>query len=200
MGTRYKLDMTTMFTYHDALRRDLAHVGRMTARCEGWELFTRFLHVHHTAEDEALWPVARQALADRPDDLALLDAMEAEHAGLAPLLDTIDAALDRGGSAPDARADLAVRLREHLTHEEDAALPVIDRTLDEEQWLQFGEASAQAVGPDMPTFLPWLLDGADGERIEAILDHLPEPAQQAYRNDWQPTWASHRRWGTTPTG
>jgi iron-sulfur cluster repair protein YtfE (RIC family) len=196
MTTSYKLDMTTMFAYHDALRRDLEHVARMTARSEGWDLFKRFLHVHHVAEDEALWPVMRQALIGHTDDVALLDAMEAEHAGLGPLLETIDEALDRGDSAPQARADLAARLREHLSHEEDAALPVIDRTLDEEQWMQFGEASAQKVGPDMPTFLPWLLDGADDESAKAMLDHLPEPAQQTYRNDWQPAYAAMNWWAT----
>lgn len=196
MTSNDKLDMTTMFAYHDALRRDLKPVTRMTGRSEGWDVFRRFLHVHHVAEDEALWPVMRQALIGCTDDLALLDEMEAEHGGLGPLLDAIDDALARGESAPRARADLATRLQEHLTHEEQAALPVIDRTLDQEQWMQFGEASAQKVGSDMPTFLPWLLAGADGERTKAILGHLPEPAQQTYRNEWQPAYAAKDWWAT----
>ena len=196
MTSNDKLDMTTMFAYHDALRRDLKPVTQMTGRSEGWDVFRRFLHVHHVAEDEALWPVMRQALIGCTDDLALLDEMEAEHGGLGPLLDAIDDALARGESAPRARADLATRLQEHLTHEEQAALPVIDRTLDQEQWMQFGEASAQKVGSDMPTFLPWLLAGADGERTKAILGHLPEPAQQTYRHEWQPTYAAKDWWAT----
>jgi Hemerythrin HHE cation binding domain len=192
----YKLEMTTMFAYHDALRRDMEPVARMTARSAGWEMFKKFLHVHHVAEDEALWPVVRQALIDRADDVGLLDEMEAEHAALGPLLDDIDDALDRGNPAPRATADLIARLREHLGHEEEAALPVVDRTLDEERWMQFGEASAAKIGPDMPTFLPWLLDGADGERIQAILGHLPEPAQQDYRNEWRPAYAAKDWWAT----
>ena len=196
MTSDYTLDMTTMFAYHDALRRDVETVARMTARSEGWDLFKKFLHAHHVAEDEALWPVARQALIDRTDDVGLLDEMEAEHAGLGPLVEDIDDALDRGEPAPQATADLSARLREHLKHEEEAALPLIDRTLDEEQWMQFGEASAEKIGPDMPTFLPWLLDGADGERSTAILGHLPEPAQQDYRNEWQPAYAAKDWWAT----
>jgi hypothetical protein len=196
MTTTYKLDMTTMFAYHDALRRDLERIAWMTARSAGWDLFKRFLHVHHVAEDEALWPVVRQALIGHTDDVALLDEMEAEHAALEPLLDAIDEALDRGDSAAGARVDLAARLREHLTHEEDAALPVIDRTLDEEQWMRFGEASARKVGPDMPTFLPWLLDGADDDSAKAMLNHLPQQAQQAFLNDWQPTYEAKNWWGT----
>ena len=90
--------------------------------------------------------------------------MEAEHAALGPLLDAIDDALDRGESAPGARADLAARLEQHLAHEEEAGLPLIDRTLGTEQWIEFGEVAAARIGPDMPHFLPWLLDGADAER------------------------------------
>jgi len=196
MTAGYKLDMTTMFAYHDALRRDLEPVALMAGQPEGWDLFKKFLHVHHVAEDEALWPVVRRALISRSDDVALLDEMEAEHAGLGPLLDAIDDALDRGELAPRARSDLADRLQDHLTHEEEAALPLIDRTLDEEQWMQFGEASAEKVGPDMPTFLPWLLDGADRERTDALLRHLPEPARQAYRTAWQPAYAAKDWWAT----
>jgi hypothetical protein len=196
MTTNYKLDMTMMYAYHDALRRDLGSVAQMWARSEGWDLFERFLRVHHDAEDDALWPVLREELVGQSDDVTLLDEMEAEHAALGPILEAIDDALGRGESAPSARADLAARLREHLTHEEEAALPVIDRTLTEEQWIQFGEASVARIGADMPTLLPWVLDGADAERTKAVLDVLPEPVQQTYRNEWQPAYATKNWWGT----
>jgi iron-sulfur cluster repair protein YtfE (RIC family) len=196
MIDRFTLDMTMMYAVHDAFRRDLAHVAQMTARSEGWEVFERFLRAHHEAEDEALWPVLRKALVDRTDDLALLDDMEAEHAALEPLLAALDDALVRGKSGPTARAELAARLQEHLTHEEEAALPVIDRTLDTAQWMQFGDSAAARIGRHMPTFLPWLLDGADGERAEAILGVLPEPAQQDYRNEWVPAYAARSWWAT----
>jgi hypothetical protein len=48
----------------------------------------------------------------------------------------------------------------------------------------------------MPTFLPWLLAGADGERTKAILAHLPEPAQRTYRHEWQPIYAAKDWWAT----
>jgi hypothetical protein len=194
MTTDFELDMTMMYAVHDALRRDLQPVAQMTARSEGWDFFERLLQAHHLAEDDALWPVLRETLTGRNEDLALLDEMEAEHDALGPLLETIDDALDRGDSAPVARADLAARLREHLGHEEEAALPVIDRTLNEEQWMQFGEAAAARIGADMPHFLPWLLDGGDAERAREILGSLPEPVQQTYRNEWQPAYAAKRWW------
>jgi iron-sulfur cluster repair protein YtfE (RIC family) len=94
----FTLDMTYMYVFHDALRRDLERIARFTARgsddpsrmlrsAAGWEMFKKYLRIHHQAEDDAVWPVMYQVLADRPDDLALLDAMEAEHGAIDPLLD-----------------------------------------------------------------------------------------------------------------
>jgi Hemerythrin HHE cation binding domain len=196
MTANFKLDMTMMYAFHAALRRDLVAVMQMTARSDGWEMFQRFLRAHHDAEDDALWPVVREALIGQTEDLSLLDDMEAEHAALGPLLETIDDALDEGTSAPAARADLVARLGEHLTHEEEDALPVIDRMLDEEQWVQFGEASATRIGPDMPTLLPWVLDGADAECAKTVLGSLPDPAQQEYRSEWRPAYAAKDWWAT----
>src|SRR5687768_16694801 len=129
MRTDYKLDMTMMYAFHDALRRDLQPIGRMEARSDGWDLFESLLHMHHTVEDDSLWPVVRAAVEGRPDDLRLLDKMAAEHAAIPPLLEVITTALERGGSAPEARAELATKLADHLTHEENATLPLIDATL-----------------------------------------------------------------------
>ena len=62
--------------------------------------------------------------------------------------------------------------------------------------MQFGEASAKMIGPDMPNFLPWVLDGADAQRSTAILAVLPEPVQQMYRDQWQPAYAAKDWWAT----
>jgi iron-sulfur cluster repair protein YtfE (RIC family) len=112
----FKLDMTFMYVFHDALRRDLERIARFTARgsddpgrvlrtAAGWEMFKKYLRIHHQAEDDAVWPVMYQVLADRPDDLALLDAMEAEHAVIDPLLDAVDAALDDRDGGPERLGD-----------------------------------------------------------------------------------------------
>ena len=197
MTREFKLDMTMMFAYHDALRRDLKQISQMEARSDGWELFETLLHVHHTVEDDALWPVVRAAVAERPDDLALLDEMAAEHAALGPLLDAITAALAGGESAPGARAELATKLQEHLAHEEDATLPLIDATLTEQQWMTFGMTATQRVGPNMPQFLPWLLDGADDDTTARVLNLIPEPVRENYRAEWQPAYAGKDWWAAS---
>ena len=187
--TDFKLDMTMMFAFHDALRRDLAQVTRMETRTDGWDLFERMLHFHHTVEDDALWPVVREAVAGRSEALALLDDMMSEHAAIDPLLEAV-----ASGSAPQARADLDAQLRQHLTHEEGETLPLIDATLTEQQWIAFGQTANERIAPDMPQFLPWLLHGADDDTTTRVMRFIPEPVQQTYRNEWLPAFAAADRW------
>ena len=79
-----------MYAAHDAFHRDLrcltaaAEAGRSAdpAVRTSWATFKNHLHVHHTAEDTSFWPPLRQKVT-RPGDAAVLDAMEAEHAGTA---------------------------------------------------------------------------------------------------------------------
>jgi hemerythrin-like domain-containing protein len=208
----FKNDMTMMLATHDALRRELEAIARVTARADGdpqqilrtalgWQLFKSFLHVHHSVEDDMLWPLMREALADRADaadGLALLDAMEAEHAMIDPLIEAIDAALvdrdgglERLGGLTDA---LAAELRFHLAHEEDEGLTLIDATVTPQQWGAFGAEGGKRVGADAPRFMAWMLDGARPEVTAHVLGLLPPPVQQAYRDEWQPAYAQLALW------
>jgi iron-sulfur cluster repair protein YtfE (RIC family) len=196
--------MTMMYAMHDALRRDLGALARSAARrtpllrtAAGWELFKKALLTHHLAEDEALWPAMRVTLAGKPDDLALLDAMEAEHARIDPLLDAIDAALadesrlDRLGDLTDA---LAIELTAHLAHEEKDALALIDATVTEQDMAAFGAAHTTRYGPDVSRILPWLLDGAADDTAELIVGSLPEPVRNTYRDAWLPAHRAAHLW------
>ena len=194
--TDFSLDMAMMFAIHDALRRDLEYVAQVEVRSDGWDLFARMLYLHHTIEDDLLWPMMLDAVAGRSEDLALLDEMETEHAAIVPLLEKLDRALADGKTAPQTRADLEARVREHLTHEEREALPLIDRTLTQQQWIAFGQESAQRVGADMPRFLPWVLEGADDDTTAHLLGVIPEPVRQTYENEWRRTYAAFDRWAT----
>ncbi|ADG88746.1 hypothetical protein TBS_10450 [Thermobispora bispora] len=211
MGNRpHRLDMTMMYAVHDALRREAEHIARLSARAgddpwrvlrtaAGWEMFKAYLRVHHTTEDDVLWPAMHEALTERPDGLALLEVMEAEHAAIDPLLRGIDAALadrDRGpellGGLTDA---LATLLHRHLKHEEDEALPLIDATLTEGHWRRFGDEHRTRIGADARRYLPWVLDGASPERVAAVLGRLPEELRAAYADEWRPAYARLDRWG-----
>jgi len=195
--TEYRLDMTVMLATHDALRRDLTRAVGRQSRSAGWNLFERFLHVHHTAEDDALWPAVRTHVGDHAGDLTILDEMASEHTRIEPLLAAIDDAFgtsDPGPKAGELLQALDAELRHHLDHEERDALPLIDRTLTEEEWVGFAEAATKEVGADGPRFFPWLLEGADEETTGHVLGLLPPPVQDAYRNDWLPAYEREARW------
>lgn len=206
----FTIDMTMMYAVHDALRRELERIARVTARIDddprrvlgtavGWEMFKRYLHAHHTAEDETVWPVMERLLAGRPDDLALLAAMESEHAAIDPLLDAVDAAVADRDSGTQRLGDLVdalvTGLSGHLKHEETEALALIDATLTEQQWQRLGQRQAELIGADAPRYLPWLLDDADPARIAAVLSRIPEQLRDAYRDEWRANYADLRLWG-----
>jgi hemerythrin-like domain-containing protein len=207
-----ELDMTPMYVMHNALRREMEHLSKVTAGDDaqqilagaaGWELFKKALHVHHTAEDEALWPTLQQVLADKAGegDLELLAAMEAEHADIDPIVEAIDAAVADGDGEKlgDLVDSLVTGLRAHLKHEEDDALPLIQANLTMEQWRHFGQTHAGNIGPDAPRILPWLLDGADTAAVERMLTPLPEPARNAFKTQWQPAYNALDKWSASTT-
>ncbi|MFI6849311.1 hemerythrin domain-containing protein [Kitasatospora sp. NBC_00085] len=164
-----KLDMAAMHAMHEVLRRGLHGIAEAVADPEDdprdglrtagvWEPFKEALRVHHSAEDDALWPVLRRALNGRPFDLALLEALEAEHLAIDRLIGAIDEALAAPGAGPDLLADLAGSLVAgvggHLGHEEQAVLPLVQALVTEEQWAHFGRVHARRAGPDTSTDLP----------------------------------------------
>ena len=171
------LDLRLTVVVYDAFGRDLAHLARAasrrpadlddpnrrTAMLAGWELFKTYLHIHHTAEDNDLWPRMRTHLADRPDELALLQAMQDEHARIDPLLDAVDGAFadrdsghQRLGDTVDA---LAGELCGHLGHEERDVLPLIDRSLSQAEWQAFGNDQRRRIGiGGAAQLFPWLLE------------------------------------------
>jgi hypothetical protein len=205
----YTLDMSMMFAMHDALRRELAQVGRIASGRDdnpgtllraalGWELFKKFLTVHHQTEDDVLWPPLRASVAGRPEQAALVDALEAEHGVIDPLLAAIDAAAadpdygyQRFGDIVD---ELSAKLNAHLAHEETDGLPLIDASLTPAQWQHFAQVHGERNLPDASRFMPWLLAGARPEVLDAILGKFPPPLLTAYREQWAPAYAAQTIW------
>jgi hemerythrin-like domain-containing protein len=199
-----QVDFTLMYAVHDAFLRDLRY---LTAAVEagrsaddvvraGWATFKNQLHVHHTAEDTSLWPPLRRKVI-RAGDVAVLDAMEAEHARIDPLLARVDASLaaaGRAGLAENAGA-LAGTLVAHMEHEEDRALPLIEAHLGPDGWAAFRKAVGKSQGlRGGAEFFPWMLDGASPDTSKRVLGMLPPPARLLYRAVWRPGYARTPRW------
>jgi hypothetical protein len=205
MGNR--LDQSTMLAIHAALRRDLEQVARIAGRRDGtdvtrlraalgWQQFKKFLVVHHQVEDDALWPSLRATVAGNPDQLALVDALEQEHAVIDPLLQAIDAAAEPGGgeSFADIIDELVAKLSGHLAHEESDGLELIDASLSLEDWQRFGRVHGERLIADAPTYMPWLLNGAGPQAVAAFLANVPPPLATAFRGLCASDYAALKLW------
>jgi hemerythrin-like domain-containing protein len=186
------IDMHAMYVMHHAFRRDLAtfaEAARSTpaadretwrALADRWELFAHILHHHHTGEDTGVWPflMARADAGGR----RTLEAMEAEHAEIDPLLRACAGAFGQLAAAADdeVRIDLANRLaaaREslgrHLAHEETEAIPLIQALITEAEWAQVEqEFFRQGVSVRrMASLVPWAAHGLSAADRDRVLRH-----------------------------
>jgi iron-sulfur cluster repair protein YtfE (RIC family) len=200
-------DLTIMLAAHDAFRRDLTRLARTASAANlsdpakrqsvaaGWDLFKHQLHLHHTAEDEVIWPVLRPRLAHSEAALSVLDAMEAEHELIDPLLAAVDAEFPAGDRLADVIDALTSSLTGHLRHEERDGLPLIGTALTAAEWRGVGRKMASknglAAGAEM---FAWILDGADREHTAATLGQLPPPVRLLYRAVWKPRFEKTPRW------
>lgn len=198
-----EVDFTMMYVAHDAFTRDLRRMsqavdaGAITPSVRrGWAMFAQQLHVHHTAEDVALWPPLR-AKVGSADEEAVLDQMELEHASLEPLLERIDDALadhDDAGLREPVGA-LNAGLTAHMRHEESAALPLVAARLGVDGWRAFGGHFRKAQGiRGAAEFFPWLLDGTTADTQDHVLKIVPPPVRLLYRAVWRPRYQRTPRW------
>jgi Hemerythrin HHE cation binding domain len=198
-------DLTIMLAAHDAFRRDLTRLARTASAADdparrepvraGWELFKRELHIHHTAEDELIWPALRPRLAHSQAALSVLDAMEAEHELIDPLLAAVDAEFPSGDRLADVIDALTSSLTGHLRHEERDGLPLIGVALTAAEWRGVGRKIASKNGLSAGSeMFAWILDGTDRDHAAATLGALPPPLRLLYRRIWKPRFERTPRW------
>jgi len=228
-------DLTIMLAAHRAFRRDLTRLARAAAStgaslrsdparrrsvAAGWELFKHELHLHHTAEDDIIWPALRPRLAHSEHALSVLDSMEEEHSRIDPLLAAVDAAFQGGsprgsggdGSPPEAGGsrgvvppgehsvadvidELASTLTGHLAHEEQEGLPLIGVALTAAEWRSAGLRIARRNGlSEGGEMFAWILDGTTREDTAATLATLPPPVRLLYRTVWKRRFERTPRW------
>lgn len=196
------IDMQMMYLMHHAFRRDLARfceavrrtpIGdreTWTALEERWELFAEILHKHHTGEDDGLWPWLRERA--EPGEVAVLAAMEAEHAEIDPLLESCASGFRRLATHADedARSALAVRvsaarqsLDRHLGHEETDAIAIVQRLMSAEDWERLEEEHFRkdASLPYVARVVPWVAEDLPREVVSGVLAAGGMPVKVLFR-------------------
>jgi iron-sulfur cluster repair protein YtfE (RIC family) len=202
-------DLAVMIAAHDAFRRDLVSLAHAASRTRpadpvkrasisaGWEMFKTQLHMHHTSEDQLIWPNLAEKLSHSDAALSVLEAMEVEHGHIDPLLAAVDRAFadpesDRLADVTDA---LASDLTAHLNHEERDALPLIGVALTTKEWkavtAQIGKQAGLSAGG---AFFGWMLNNAPEDSKRAVLGSVPPPVRLLYRAIWKPKYDKTPRW------
>lgn len=179
------IDLAGMYLMHRAFRRDLNLFAAAAATFsasdrERWarisarfELFATVLHKHHHGEDIGLWPL----LAERGADRAVLDALEAEHAVIDPLLASVTAGLQALADGSDdettrarlasTTAELRDALQAHLAHEESDGMTLVQQHLTPEDWTRLDEEvfSKDYTAREIPAVIGWIASGCPTEAL-----------------------------------
>lgn len=214
-------DTRSMGIVHKALRRDLerarkaltaspppAHEQRQAiGRHVIWLM--DFLHHHHTGEDEALWPVV---LRRDPSAAPLLESLEADHARIAPAVESLTAAARSyaATTSDETRAVLVAALDQltevlypHLDREVTEGMPVVSAAITEREWRDVYEAyNLRGKSPlELGVEGHFLLDGLTPEE-RLVVEHLVPPIPRfllVHGFGWLYRRQSRQRWGA-PAG
>ena len=182
------IDLAAMYLMHRGFRRDLDAFADATTTTpvtdrprwarlsRRFALFASVLHKHHHGEDIGLWPL----LHERGADPAVLDALEAEHAGIDPLLASCTqdlAALADGSGDESTRerlVDCITRLRDglsaHLAHEERDGMALVQAHLTQEDWDRLDKEvfAKEYSARDVPAVLGWVMSGLSPEAARRL--------------------------------
>jgi hemerythrin-like domain-containing protein len=193
-----------MYVVHRVFRRELTllpelirgvHEGdTKRARLVGahLRLILDGLHMHHTGEDEVLWP----RLLDRAAPSAVLvRTMQAQHEQVDVHLDRLDpllrtwmstAAVLRGEQVARVTDELRSSLLEHLDLEEREILPLVFQHITVAEWNSLGEHGRSTIPARlMPVLFGSVLEDADPREQKMMLAPLPPPVRLLLR-----TWGA----------
>jgi hemerythrin-like domain-containing protein len=160
----------------------------------------RFVHVHHSGEDEWLWPV----LLERVDvEAALIRRMEDQHEHVAVLLPraqeqlpgwAAQPSMERGEELAATFELIAAALDEHLGDEEEHILPLVETHLTVEEWARLGQHATSSLSPpDRMASLAAILEEADDDERAMFTVVLPPPVLTMFVEEAEPAYRERMR-------
>ena len=199
-------DVSDMYAVHKALTGALeaapAYVAKAGVDSERVEVIgsfcenvIEFLHVHHSGEDELIYPVLEQRCAESRSEL---ERINDQHKLLHAPIDAGRSAIATWRAAPtpdnaqaviDALASIAAPLRPHLAEEETVLLPIASKWMSREE---FG----RLPGHHMMSFRadkPWLMLGLvreqlDQEHRDGMLAGMPPEMRTMWTEQMEPAF------------
>jgi hemerythrin-like domain-containing protein len=146
-----------------------------------------FLEIHHTGEDELLWPLLRQRTSLDGD---LIDRMEEQHSQVSAAIADVRRDLPGWATTADAAAGgrMAARLESagdvltaHLAEEERRVLPVAAAHLTQPEWDALGKHGFAAIPVSRRlVILGHILQESDEAERRRFLKRVPAPARLAF--------------------
>jgi hypothetical protein len=204
-------DVHDMLVAHRAFRREFTLAPRIvrdvapgdTARAalvaDHTTLILDGLHLHHSSEDELLWP----KLLDRCPPAALVQRMEAQHERVEHHTERLRTALRRWrvearpavteevASTLDALRDA---LLEHLDEEEARILPLAARYVTQAEWDQLGQHGlGRMKKSELPIMFGMVLEEATPEETAELLSLVPAPVRLLTRFVFLPRYRRYVR-------
>ncbi|GAA3521531.1 hypothetical protein GCM10022234_16790 [Aeromicrobium panaciterrae] len=188
-------DVRMMAVAHSSFRRELklsvpavravaaGDTRRAADIAQHVEMWTGFVHHHHSIEDELLW----DKLAARvPEELApLVELMESQHENVAVLLDGCPPLVQQwrktashvdGSHLADHLAALVEALCEHLDAEEAHVLPIMARHIRQDEWDEFTERGMESIPKKLLlTGFGMMLYEGDPDALALEIAKLPAP-------------------------
>jgi len=195
-------DNTTLTNTHDMVvahrvfRRELrlipqlvrgvaaGDIARAAVLAEHGRLILKGLHLHHSSEDELLWPKLLQRCTPNAD---LVRRMEEQHQRVHDALEDLGPVLERWEveARPAVTEEVAagfdalrLALVEHLDEEEREILPLAARHLTQAEWNEMGEHGSRKMSrKDLPIMFGAVVEDATPEERAEIYKIVPLPVR-----------------------
>ena len=202
----YDTDVSDMYAVHRALTSALdaapAYVAKSDLDSQRVEVIgsfygnvIEFLHVHHSGEDELIYPVLEERCAESRSELKRIND---QHNLLHAPMDAGRSAIATWRAAPstdnaqaviDAIASIAEPLRPHLAEEETVLLPIASKWMSPEEWGKQAGHNMMSFGADKP----WLMLGLVREQLDqahrdGMLAGMPPEMRTMWTEQMEPAF------------
>jgi Hemerythrin HHE cation binding domain len=151
------------------------------------------LRVHHTGEDELVYPLLEQRCAESRSELERIDNQhKLLHAPMDAGRSTIATwraapSTDNAQAVIDAIASIAERLRPHLAEEETVMLPIATKWMSPEEWGMLAGHGMMIFRADKP-WLGLVRGQLNQEQRDGMLAGMPPEMQTMWTEQMEPAF------------